>query len=293
MRAGVRGHGLGRQLLALAEHAAAESGTTIRFWIPRPAAQPKCSTGGCWTASQRHPGLRRRPHRCAVPQHPLLQGSDLNPSWRTATRIGPSMSAIPIARQVVRAPAGCGRGQPPFPGRAGRHRRNPRPRSRQGGVVPGAAVSWPAPGTPQAVPGLAWPDTQPWRWPSLAMVPHSGHTRCAQQAGSPPSPGSPAVGAASVAGSEFRVGPRLKLLTHRRSSLPGLPQCGHAGTVTAGDRRMISWQPARCASLTMSRSTSRPPSPSASPSARPRCSWQTVSGSVAATSANGQRPSTS
>lgn len=29
MRTGVRGHGLGRQLLALAEQAAAESGTTI------------------------------------------------------------------------------------------------------------------------------------------------------------------------------------------------------------------------------------------------------------------------
>lgn len=156
-------------------------------------------------SSRCHPGLRGRPHRCAVPHHPLLQGSDLNPSWRTATRIGPSMFAIPIARQVVRAPAGCDGGQPTFLGRAPSEKPPAalpaRGESFRGRQCPGR--HW---GTLQAVPGLAWPDTQPWRWPSLAMVPHSGHTRCAQQAGSPPSPGSPAVAAAPVTGSEFRVG---------------------------------------------------------------------------------------
>lgn len=179
-----------------------------RFWIPRPAAQPKRSTGG-WAgrppASSRTTP-RRRPHRCAVPHHPLLQGSDLNRSWRTATRIGPSMFAIPIACQVARAPAGRAPGGS-CRSRAGQAAIGETPPALPArGSRSGTAVSWPVPGTPQAVPGLAWPDTQPWWWPSLAMVPHSGHTRCAQQAGSPPSPGSPAVGAAPVTGSESRVG---------------------------------------------------------------------------------------
>lgn len=56
---------------------------------------------------------------------------------------------------------------------------------------------------------------------------------------------------------------------------------------------MVRRPPARHGVLAASRSTVRLPRPSASPSARPRCSWQTVSGSAAATSANGQRPSTS
>jgi len=42
--------------------------------------------------------------------------------------------------------------------RAGRHRRNLRPRSRQGGVVPGRQCPGRhRAGTLQAVPGLAWP----------------------------------------------------------------------------------------------------------------------------------------
>ena len=56
---------------------------------------------------------------------------------------------------------------------------------------------------------------------------------------------------------------------------------------------MVRRQPARLGFLTASPATVNPPRPSARPSARPRCSWQTVSGSAAATSANGQRPSTS
>jgi hypothetical protein len=56
---------------------------------------------------------------------------------------------------------------------------------------------------------------------------------------------------------------------------------------------MVRRPPARHGVLAASRATVRLPRPSASPSARPRCSWQTVSGSAAATSANWQRPGTS
>ena len=75
-------------------------------------------------------------------------------------------------------------------------------------------------------------------------------------------------------------------------------RCGPAGAVsgriavTDRTRRMVRRRPAWRAFLTVSPSTARPPRPSASPSARPRCSWQTVPGSSAATSANGQCLST-
>lgn len=137
MRADGRGHGSGVSSSLSPSRPPPDQARQSRSWIPGQVAQPKRPTGG-WAGRQ--PASSRAtpqaPPVCCT-HHPLLQGSDLNPSWRAATRIGPSMLAIPVARQVVRAPAGCGPGAAAVPGQGRPPWGNPRPRSRRGGVVPG------------------------------------------------------------------------------------------------------------------------------------------------------------
>ena len=145
---GTRGHGPGCQLLALAGQAAAGSGTTGH---PDRQRSPSALPEGRLDSSGRHPGLR-----CS--SHLLYRTTpDLNPSWRAATRIGPSMLAIPIARQVVvRAPTGCGPGASAFL-RQRRPSSGKPPRSRQGESFRDGSVLA-GTGHPSGCPrpGLAW-----------------------------------------------------------------------------------------------------------------------------------------
>jgi hypothetical protein len=151
----------------------AAAAPNVALWPSFPSA-----FAGCLAATGRmpaHPGGRsgqRVGLACDVSQ-PFAGSS-------ARTRAGEASPAAArgtlFAEGDRRGPGRLGPGVRTFPAKAGRHLNSPGLGPGRG-ALPGRPRSPRRHGRAQTVPRPGGPDAQPWRWPSLDMAPHPGHTR--------------------------------------------------------------------------------------------------------------------